>query len=89
MSERKKIFLIFPTQLFKDTEPLKEADQIYLIEEPAYFTRYKFHRLKLAFHRASMQSYNDYLKSKKFTIIDNNFIIKIISLYCKNILPPY
>jgi hypothetical protein len=43
MAERKKIFLIFPTQLFKDTEPLKEADQIYLIEEPTYFTKYKFH----------------------------------------------
>jgi deoxyribodipyrimidine photolyase-related protein len=63
-----KIFLIFPTQLFKDTTSLKEADQVYLIEEPAYFTRYKFHKLKLAFHRASMQSYNDYLKSKKFKV---------------------
>jgi len=65
MSERKKIFLIFPTQLFKDTEPLKEADQIYLIEESTYFTKYKFHKLKLAFHRASMKSYFDYLNDKK------------------------
>ena len=63
-----KIFIIFPTQLFHDTESLKEADEIYLIEEPAYFTRYKFHKLKLAFHRASMKSYYDYLKLKKFKV---------------------
>ena len=63
-----KIFIIFPIQLFHDTESLKEADEIYLVEEPAYFTRYKFHKLKLAFHRASMKSYYDYLKSKKFKV---------------------
>jgi len=63
-----KIFIIFPTQLFHDIESLKEADEIYLIEEPAYFTRYKFHKLKLAFHRASMKSYYDYLKLKKFKV---------------------
>jgi len=68
-----KIFLIFPTQLFKDTQPLKEADQIYLIEEPTYFTKYKFHKLKLAFHRASMKSYFDYLKDKKFKVFYYEF----------------
>ena len=33
-----KIFLIFPTQLFKDITDYKEADEIFLIEEPLYFT---------------------------------------------------
>lgn len=64
----KKIFLIFPTQLFKDLEPLKEANEIFLVEEPIYFTLYKFHKLKLAFHRASMKSYFDLLKEKKFKV---------------------
>ena len=64
----KKIFLIFPTQLFKDLEPLKEANEIFLVEEPIYFTLYKFHKLKLAFHRASMKSYFDLLKNKKFKV---------------------
>lgn len=59
-----KKFIIFPTQLFKDTEYLKEADKIFLIEEPTYFTKYKFHKLKLVFHRASMKSYFDYLNDK-------------------------
>jgi len=64
----KKIFLIFPTQLFKDLEPLKETNEIFLVEEPIYFTKYKFHKLKLAFHRASMKSYFDLLKDKKFKV---------------------
>ena len=64
----KKIFLIFPTQLFKDLEPLKDANEIFLVEEPIYFTLYKFHKLKLAFHRASMKSYFDLLKDKKFKV---------------------
>ena len=63
-----KIFVIFPTQLFKDLEPLKDANEIFLVEEPIYFTRYKFHKLKLAFHRASMKSYLDLLKDKKFKV---------------------
>jgi len=63
-----KIFIIFPIHLFKDLEPLKEADQVYIIEEPLYFTKYKFHKLKLAFHRASMKSYFDLLKDKKLKV---------------------
>jgi deoxyribodipyrimidine photolyase-related protein len=59
-----KIFLVFPIHLFKDLESLKEADQIFLIEEPLYFTKYKFHKLKLAYHRASMKKYFDLLKNK-------------------------
>ena len=64
----KKIFLLFPTQLFKNLDGLNEADQIFLIEEPTYFIKYKFHKLKLAFHRASMKSYYDLLLSKKFKV---------------------
>jgi len=60
------IFLIFPTQLF-EYKHLPKYDQIYIIEEPTYFTKYKFHKLKLAFHRASMKSYYDYIK--KYTSI--------------------
>jgi deoxyribodipyrimidine photolyase-related protein len=67
------IFLIFPTQLFdffklgvslKDNSLIVKDLKIYLIEEPTYFTKYKFHKLKLAFHRASMKSYYNYLKQK-------------------------
>ena len=50
------IFLIFPHQLFYDLKHLNKKDKIYLIEEPRFFTDFKFHKLKLAYHRATMKN---------------------------------
>ena len=56
-------FIIFPNQLYKN---INYHDKIiYLVEEPRYFTDFNFHKLKLAYHRASMKKYYDYLKKKK------------------------
>ena len=60
--------LIFPNQLF----PLKminylEYNKIYIIEEPRYFTDFKFHKLKLMYHRASMKKYYNEIE-KKITV---------------------
>jgi len=68
--------LIFPNQLF----PLKIINQIeslkfnkiFIIEEPRYFSDFKFHKLKLVYHRASMKKYYDEL-SKKFNIVYIDF----------------
>lgn len=57
----KKIFLIFPHQLFKEIHLLQEMDEVYLIEEKLFFTQYKFHKLKLILHRSSMKYYEQYL----------------------------
>ena len=46
------IIFIFPTQLFKDIKYIKTKN-VYLIEEPIYFTKYNFHKMKLAYHRAN------------------------------------
>jgi deoxyribodipyrimidine photolyase-related protein len=64
------IFLLFPNQLFYDIKFLSKYKSFtfYLIEEPRYMTDFKFHKLKLAYHRASMKKYYDYLKLKKFKI---------------------
>ena len=56
------IFLIFPHQLFKDISLLKKADSVYIIEEYLFFNQYKFHKQKLALHRASMKYYEHYLQ---------------------------
>jgi len=48
-------FLLFPHQLFKANEPLKQADQVVLVEEELFFNQYAFHKQKLAYHRASMK----------------------------------
>jgi len=69
-------FIIFPTQLFSDIKHLKKWENesnhtnkiIYLIEEPTFFTDFAYHKLKLAYHRASMKKYFDFLKKKKFNV---------------------
>lgn len=74
-------FLIFPTQLFPEIKYLinwQKIDpttnkSIYLIEEPRYFTDFSFHKLKLAYHRATMKKYFDYLKKKKLDVHYINF----------------
>lgn len=60
------VLLIFPTQLFSNLNHLTEI--VYLIEEPRYFTDFKFHKLKLAYHRATMKKYYDKLVNKKYNI---------------------
>ena len=65
------IFLIFPHQLFKDISLLKKADSVYIIEEYLFFNQYKFHKQKLALHRASMKYYEHYLQENE---IKTNYI---------------
>jgi len=63
MKNRHNIFLLYPHQLFENIEKLQNH-KVLLIEEPLFFTLYKFHIQKLVMHRASMRYYFDYLKSK-------------------------
>lgn len=57
------VFLVFPHQLFEDLEPLKKANEVYVVEEHLFFSQYKFHKQKLVFHRAGMKYYESYLKA--------------------------
>ena len=54
------IFLIFPHQLFRNIELLKDK-KVLLIEEPLFFSQYVFHIQKIIMHRASMKAYEEYL----------------------------
>jgi deoxyribodipyrimidine photolyase-related protein len=81
-------FLIFPVHLFKNIYLLKDYKTIYLIEEPRYFTDYAFHKLKLAYHRASMKYYESYLIKHKFNVkyiefneVNNNFYKSLYKKY--------
>ncbi len=60
----KTINLIFPHQLFAESPLLENGGKIYLIEEYLFFQQYRFHKQKLAFHRASMKCYQHYLEEK-------------------------
>ena len=81
-------FIIFPTQLYNIKIDKKYT--IYLIEDPRYFIDFKFHKLKLAYHRATMKKYYDNLKKKKYNVkyieyhnVTNTFYknLKEITLY--------
>lgn len=65
----KTIALIFPHQLFEKHPVLEKNSLIYLIEEYLFFNQYNFHKQKLAFHRASLKFYQDYLQKKKKQVV--------------------
>ncbi|MCA0154197.1 cryptochrome/photolyase family protein [Winogradskyella vincentii] len=64
----KEATLIFPHQLFKDSQILNLDCDIYLVEEFLFFSHYKFHKQKIAFHRASMKAYSDFLTDKGLSV---------------------
>ena len=64
----KEVTLIFPHQLFENVSIFKSDTPIYLIEEYLFFKHYKFHKQKIALHRASMKFYEAYLISKNFEV---------------------
>lgn len=62
------VHLIFPHQLFQESPLFKIDAPIYLVEEFLFFKHYAFHKQKIAFHRASMKSYEAYLESQGFEV---------------------
>ncbi|PKR81829.1 hypothetical protein CW751_00370 [Brumimicrobium salinarum] len=62
---KKTIQLVFPHQLFEESELLHNKNEIILIEEHLFFKQYKFHKQKVAFHRATMKGYAAYLTAQK------------------------
>ena len=64
----KGINIILPHQLFQTHVLHENGYDIYMIEEPLFFSQYKFHKMKLAYHRATMKAHASYLKSKDLTV---------------------
>lgn len=67
--QMKKINIIFPHQLFKDSPLLSNEAPFYLVEEYLFFKQYKFHKQKIAYHRATMRSYADFLLEQNKEVI--------------------
>ncbi|MFN4151347.1 MAG: cryptochrome/photolyase family protein, partial [Candidatus Sericytochromatia bacterium] len=59
-----EVGIVLPHQLFKKNKLLNEVKIVYIVEEYLFFSQYRFHKTKIAFHRATMRFYNDYLISK-------------------------
>lgn len=62
------VIFIYPNALFEDNDLLdknnKNNKNVYIIESPTYFTLFKYHKLKLILHRATMKYYADFIKKK-------------------------
>ena len=70
----RKIFLIFPNQLFKIKKQFTDVSHIALIQDSLFFGcdsqwQQKFHCQKIIFHKATMDSYEEDLKSQGFNVI--------------------
>ena len=74
--------VLFPNQLFETKWLPTSVQRITLVEHPIFFgfreKKYKFNKLKLVLHRASMKAYAAYLKEKnyKVTYLDMHEAIK-------------
>ena len=60
-----EITLIFPNQLFENSELLQASKKVMLSEEYLFFKHFNFHKQKILFHRMSMKSYENFLKAQK------------------------
>ncbi|MGY5352745.1 cryptochrome/photolyase family protein [Wenyingzhuangia sp. IMCC45533] len=72
----KNVSIIFPHQLFKEHPIHNDKGDIYLVEEFLFFKQYNFHKTKIAFHRASMKFYADFLT-------ENGLNVKYIDSHSK------
>lgn len=66
-----KNILIYSHQLFEDNELIVDDSNVYIVEHPYFFTKYKFNINKIIYHRATTKYYFDYVK--------NNFNINNIT----------
>ncbi len=57
----KQVSIIFPHQLFEVSPVFNQDTPVYLVEEYLFFKHYAFHKQKIAFHRATMRRYADFL----------------------------
>lgn len=61
--------LLFPHQIFQNHELYENDFKTYLIEEQLFFKEFNFHKVKLAFHRASMKSHEVLLIKKGVDLV--------------------
>ena len=65
----KNVGILFPHQLFEENVLFLKCDLIYLVEEALYFNQYNFHKQKIAFHRASMKFYENFLQVNNIEVV--------------------
>ena len=84
----KKAILIFPHQLFENTDWIDKSAKVFLIEESLFFSQYPFHKQKILFHRSSMQFYFNFLVKNGFDVeyVNNHDDISDVRLLIKYLI---
>jgi len=84
----KKAVLIFPHQLFENTDWIDKSAKVFLIEESLFFSQYPFHKQKILFHRSSMQFYFNFLVKNGFDVeyVNNHDDISDVRLLIKYLI---
>jgi deoxyribodipyrimidine photolyase-related protein len=59
-----RAFIVLPNQLFKSLTP-NIFKHVILAENSRFFSDFRFHKMKLVFHRASLKYYQQLLEKKK------------------------
>ena len=81
-----ELTLIFPNQLFENSDLLQASKRITLVEEYLFFKHFNFHKQKILFHRMSMKYYENYLRENYNTeYIDSTKIESDVRILIKNL----
>nr|WP_295931263.1 cryptochrome/photolyase family protein [uncultured Dyadobacter sp.] len=62
------VTIVFPHQLFRKHPAITLDRPVVMVEEPLFFTQFRFHKQKLLFHRATMQNYKAFLEDRKVNV---------------------
>jgi deoxyribodipyrimidine photolyase-related protein len=81
-----EVNIVFPHQLFNESPLIENGLLFYLVEEYLFFNQFAFHKQKIAFHRASMRTYAQFLEQKG---IEVRYINSIESISDVRKLIPY
>ena len=63
-----RTLILLPHQLFSKELFPEDVKKVVFLEHPHFFTKRRFHKQKLIFHRASMKSYASFLKNEGFDV---------------------
>jgi deoxyribodipyrimidine photolyase-related protein len=76
-----RAFVVLPNQLVKSLPP-NTSEHIILAEHSRLFSDFKFHKMKLVFHRASLKYYQQLLKKKNHRVsyLDHKLLSQSIGL---------
>lgn len=60
--------LVYPHQLFADHPALRGVKRCFVIEDPLFFSQYRFHVQKLVLHRATMRHFAEKLRRQGVSV---------------------